>query len=144
MSNLKKHYLYHVHPMQKLSNKLTCNVSIEILTQRLINCPNHILHTWNLFDSSAISEKVGQEARVTMAKAPLQCIRLLYPQTSTIQCLCGRYLSRINVVRKSHNAELHKPKTCTGHNIIQMSIIFFTAGTKHQNLDIGQYVKLHA
>ena len=49
-------------PMQKLLNKSTCSVSVE-------NLP------FDLFGSSAISEKVGQEARVTMAKAPLQCIR---------------------------------------------------------------------
>ena len=52
-------------PMQKLLNKSTCSVSVE-------NLP------FDLFGSSAISEKVGQEARVTMAKAPLQCIRGWY------------------------------------------------------------------
>ena len=62
----------------KHSNKSTCNVSIKILTQRLINCPNHILHTWNLLGFSAISEKVEQEVRATIAKAPLQCIRGCY------------------------------------------------------------------
>ena len=98
MSDLKKkHYLYHVQPMQKLSNKLTCNVSIEILTYRLINCPNHILHTWNLLGSSAIAEKVEQEVRVTMAKAPLQCIRgwyLLAVQDSSISDNVGRSVCR--------------------------------------------------
>ena len=37
-----------------------------------------VLDTWNLFGSSAILEKVGQKARVTMAGAPLQCIRGWY------------------------------------------------------------------
>ena len=135
--------------MQKLSNKLTCNVSIEILTYRLINCPNHILHTWNLLGFSAISEKVEQEVRATIAKAPLQCIRGCYlfiipPDFYNTMSCWAIFVAHQRSAQVLQYAELHKPKACTGHDIIQMSIIFFTAGTKYQNLDIGQYVKLHA
>ena len=130
-------------PMQKLLNKSTCNVSVENLPFDQLPKPytTYLEYVWfvrNIWESWTRSQSYNGESSFTMYSW------MVFVYYNTIQCLCARYLSRINVVRRSYNAELHKPKTCTGHDIIQMSIIFFTAGTKHQNLDIGQYVKLHA